>query len=88
MRTSARILTLASLPLVLLATTAAPAAAAPPQPVPGTPSCGGLYAAFNNNKYGPMLSPSGNPRANAGPGLAFGQNTGEMIRFLNNQFCS
>lgn len=88
MLSSSRLLLLAPVPVVLLAVTTAPAAAVPPEPVAGTPSCSGLYAAYNNDKYGPSTSPSGNDRANVGPGYIFKQDTAETIKFLSESFCS
>jgi hypothetical protein len=52
-----------------------------PQPVAGTPSCGGLIVAEFNHGSG-AIGPSGNPTASAGPGPFFGPGTHEAIETL------
>ena len=64
----------------VLAVSASPAMAAPPE-AEGHPGCNGLYAAALNQFFGPPDSPSGNPNAAIGPGPFLSEGgAGEDIR--------
>jgi len=52
-----------------------------PEPVAGSPSCGGLIIALFNHDSG-AFGPSGNPTSSAGPGPFFGPGTQDAIETL------
>ena len=52
-----------------------------PEPIAGTPSCGGLIVASFNHNSG-AFGPSGNPTSSAGPGAFLGPDTHEAIESL------
>jgi hypothetical protein len=41
-----------------------------PLPAPGDPGCEGRWLHWGNQFFGPTYSPSGNPKAGVGPGIA------------------